>query len=124
MRGRGRASPRRCSSSMSSPRSHPRSAQRQIWRDGRCSIPIPAPPIAEGKIRGGRSLLDPDPSPADRSIYSETYYPRLHFGWNDLHSLIAGPKHYIHGTDPELYDVSADPAETKNVLLDDRRTYT
>jgi len=69
----------------------------------------------------GRSLLDP--GTADRPIYSETYYPRLHFGWNDLHSLISGPKHYIHGTDPELYNLSADPAETKNTLLDDRRTY-
>src|SRR3954463_10748665 len=72
----------------------------------------------------GRSLLDTDSRTADRPIYSETYYPRLHFGWNDLHSLIAGPKHYIHGTDPELYNLSADPAETKKVLPDDRRTYT
>jgi tetratricopeptide (TPR) repeat protein len=71
----------------------------------------------------GRSLLDIDSKTADRPIYSETYYPRLHFGWNDLHSLISGPKHYIHGTDPELYNLSADPDETKNVLLDDRRTY-
>ncbi|HEX6624268.1 MAG TPA: sulfatase, partial [Pyrinomonadaceae bacterium] len=39
-----------------------------------------------------RSLLtflsggDNDDAPA-RPIYSETYYPRLHFGWSDLHSL-------------------------------------
>jgi tetratricopeptide (TPR) repeat protein len=61
--------------------------------------------------------------PDDRAIYSETYYPRLHFGWNDLHSLISGSKHYIHAADPELYDLAADPAETKNTLLDDRRSY-
>ncbi|HXH38182.1 MAG TPA: sulfatase-like hydrolase/transferase [Thermoanaerobaculia bacterium] len=73
----------------------------------------------------GRSLLDiaDAGSTEDRPIYSETYYPRLHFGWNDLHSLISGAKHYIHASDPELYDLAADPAETKNVLLDDRRTY-
>jgi arylsulfatase A-like enzyme/Tfp pilus assembly protein PilF len=71
----------------------------------------------------GRSLLDGDRSDKDRPIYSETYYPRLHFGWNDLHSLIRGAKHYIHASDPELYDLAADPRETKNVLLDDRRTY-
>jgi choline-sulfatase len=73
----------------------------------------------------GRSLLDiaDGKSTDDRLIYSETYYPRLHFGWNDLHSLISGAKHYIHAADPELYDLAADPTETKNVLLDDRRTY-
>jgi len=72
----------------------------------------------------GRSLLDVGDAKSDaRPIYSETYYPRLHFGWNDLHSLISGAKHYIHAADPELYDLTADPAESKNVLLDDRRTY-
>jgi arylsulfatase A-like enzyme/Tfp pilus assembly protein PilF len=74
---------------------------------------------------GGKSLLDFDAkSTEDRPIYSETYYPRLHFGWNDLHSLISGTKHYIHAADPELYDLSNDPAETRNVLQDDRRTYS
>jgi arylsulfatase A-like enzyme/Tfp pilus assembly protein PilF len=72
----------------------------------------------------GKSLLDFDAKSAeDRPIYSETYYPRLHFGWNDMHSLISGAKHYIHAADPELYDLAADPAETRNTLLDDRRTY-
>ncbi|MGA8810782.1 MAG: sulfatase-like hydrolase/transferase [Thermoanaerobaculia bacterium] len=72
----------------------------------------------------GKSLLDFDAkSTDDRPIYSETYYPRLHFGWNDMHSLISGAKHYIHATDPELYDLSTDPAETRNTLLEDRRTY-
>jgi arylsulfatase A-like enzyme/Tfp pilus assembly protein PilF len=73
----------------------------------------------------GRSLLEVADGKAgeNRPIYSETYYPRLHFGWNDLHSLISGAKHFIHAADPELYDLSADPTESKNVLLDDRRTY-
>lgn len=67
--------------------------------------------VADGKVK----------SPP--AIYSETYYPRFHFGWNDLHSLISGSNHYIHGPKPELYDVVGDPAEKKNVLLDNRRTY-
>ncbi len=73
----------------------------------------------------GRSLIEiAEGKGADlRPIYSETYYPRLHFGWNDLHSLISGAKHYIHASDPELYDLNADPAESKNVLLEDRRSY-
>jgi arylsulfatase A-like enzyme/Flp pilus assembly protein TadD len=59
----------------------------------------------------------------ERDIYSETYYPRLHFGWSDMHSIIAGANHYIHSPKPELYDVVADPAESKNVLLEKRRDY-
>jgi arylsulfatase A-like enzyme len=59
----------------------------------------------------------------ERDIYSETYYPRLHFGWSDMHSIIAGANHYIHSPRPELYDVVADPAESKNVLLEKRRDY-
>jgi len=59
----------------------------------------------------------------DRQIYSETYYPRLHFGWSDLHSMISGDNHYIHAPKPELYQLSRDPAETKNVLQENRRTY-
>ncbi|HEV7486559.1 MAG TPA: sulfatase-like hydrolase/transferase [Thermoanaerobaculia bacterium] len=59
----------------------------------------------------------------ERDIYSETYYPRLHFGWSDMHSIIAGANHYIHSPKPELYDVVADPAESKNVLIEKRRDY-
>jgi tetratricopeptide (TPR) repeat protein len=58
-----------------------------------------------------------------RPIYSETYYPRLHFGWSDLHSLIEGDQHYIRAPIPELYDLAKDPAEKSNTLQDNRRTY-
>lgn len=58
-----------------------------------------------------------------RAVYSETFYPRLHFGWSDLHSLIDGSKHFIQAPKPELYDVTSDPGETKNLIESDRRTY-
>lgn len=58
-----------------------------------------------------------------RMIYSETYYPKLHFGWSDLHSLTDGAHHYIRAPIPELYDLARDPAEKRNVLQDQRRTY-
>jgi tetratricopeptide (TPR) repeat protein len=54
-------------------------------------------------------------------IYSETYYPRFHFGWSDLHSLIAGDGHYIAAPREELYDLAHDPAERTNRIADDRR---
>jgi choline-sulfatase len=58
-----------------------------------------------------------------RRIYSETFYPRLHFGWSELTSLADGRHHYIEGPDPELYDLAADPDERTNVLARERRLY-
>ncbi len=74
----------------------------------------------------GRSLLadgsDAAGRPA-REIYAETEYPRLHFGWSDLSSLIRDRYHYIHGPDPELYDLAADPGERRSVLLAERPVF-
>ncbi|HEY0783613.1 MAG TPA: sulfatase-like hydrolase/transferase, partial [Thermoanaerobaculia bacterium] len=73
----------------------------------------------------GASLLDLAAGrvPGDREIYSESYYPRLHFGWSELTSLVRGPFHYIEAPEPELYDDPSDPAERRNVLADNRRVY-
>src|SRR5712692_1764290 len=59
----------------------------------------------------------------DRPIYSETYYPRFHFGWSDLHSMISASNHYIQAPRPELYDLASDSAEKRNVVDSNRRTY-
>ncbi len=59
----------------------------------------------------------------DRKIFSETMYPRIHLGWSDLASLVDDRFHYIEAPTPELYDESSDPAETQNVLADNRRVY-
>jgi tetratricopeptide (TPR) repeat protein len=69
----------------------------------------------------GQSLLAE--IPADRQIYSETFYPRFHFGWSDLHSLIASNNHYIRAPKPELYDLAKDPGEKTNVMEENRRAY-
>ncbi len=72
----------------------------------------------------GRSLLDlDDGETTPRRIYAETFYPRLHFGWSELASLIDARHHYIEGPDPELYDLSEDPGELRNVLRERRRAY-
>jgi arylsulfatase A-like enzyme/Flp pilus assembly protein TadD len=73
------------------------------------------------KIMPGISLLADNVAP--RRIYSETFYPRIHFGWSELFSLVDESHHYIESPDPELYDREKDPRETKNVLRDERRTY-
>ncbi len=50
-----------------------------------------------------------------RRIYSETVYPRYHFGWSDLASLTEDRYQYIHAPRPELYDWRVDPAEKKDL---------
>ncbi|HMC22961.1 MAG TPA: sulfatase, partial [Thermoanaerobaculia bacterium] len=73
----------------------------------------------------GRSLMAAlkGQVPGDRPIYSETYYPRFHFGWSDLHSMISASNHYIQSPKPELYDLSKDAGEHQNILEQNRRTY-
>ena len=73
------------------------------------------------KAMSGVSLLAANVPP--RRIYSETFYPRLHFGWNELFSLIDEKNHFIEGPDPELYDREKDPGEKTNILRDERRVY-
>ncbi len=64
----------------------------------------------------GSSLLAPPPDGTPRRIVAETFYPRLHYGWSDLASVIEGDVHFIDGPDPELYDLAADPEETRNLI--------
>jgi arylsulfatase A-like enzyme/Tfp pilus assembly protein PilF len=71
----------------------------------------------------GVNLLDPEALAVERSLYSETLYPRIHLGWSELRALIDGQHHYIEAPRPELYDLAADPAEKTNVLADQRRVY-
>jgi choline-sulfatase len=52
---------------------------------------------------------------ADRTVYSETLYPRLHFGWSELTSAVDGRYHYIRAPQRELYDVASDPQERVNL---------
>jgi cytochrome c-type biogenesis protein CcmH/NrfG len=67
----------------------------------------------------GGSLLRQE----SRPVYSETWAPRLHYGWSELTSWIDGSDHLIEGPDPELYDLVADPAETTNKRLTERRRF-
>lgn len=106
-------------------------------RDGGKSVAAPVelidvyPTIAEQTAssapkpeKESRSLLSflSGGAPA-RAIYSETFYPRFHFGWSDLHSLIDGDHHFIRAPIAELYDVAKDPGEKTNVIDSNRRSY-
>ncbi len=71
---------------------------------------------------GGVSLLSLLRSDAAwRPVVSETFYPRIHFGWSELLSATDGRRHYIEGPDPELYDLERDPQERRNLVAAERR---
>ncbi len=53
-----------------------------------------------------------------RRILSETFFPRIHFGWSELASLLEGRWHYIEAPKPEIYDVETDPAEKNNRIAE------
>jgi arylsulfatase A-like enzyme len=52
----------------------------------------------------------------ERPVYTETYYPRLHFGWSALTSLQERRLQFIDSSEPELYDLVKDPGQKENLL--------
>ena len=51
----------------------------------------------------------------DRYAYSETYYPRFHYGWSELKSFQNKRYKLIIAPQKELYDLSADADETRDL---------
>ncbi len=73
--------------------------------------------LPRGQDLQGQSLLTRSrPDAGDYPIYSETVFPRLHFGWSDLAAVIVGRHHFIEAPQPELYDLVEDPDETSNLV--------
>src|SRR5262249_34889497 len=72
---------------------------------------VPAPGLDGVSLR---ALIGGGPGPG-RPVYSETFYPRYHFGWSGLLSAPDSRFRYIRAPRPELFDEVADPAETKNL---------
>ena len=59
--------------------------------------------------------------PAERDVYSETMYPRA-AGWHGLTALSGSRWKAIQSAGAELYDLQADPAETRDVAAAHRQT--
>jgi len=75
----------------------------------------------------GRSLLReirPDPSAPDapanreRTLYGETFLPRIHFNWSELRASENTKYHFIDAPRPELYDLTKDPGEVNNLFAE------
>jgi arylsulfatase A-like enzyme/Flp pilus assembly protein TadD len=51
----------------------------------------------------------------DLDSYIETYYPRENYGWSELVGLLRAEWKYIRAPREELYDLTRDPKEEKNL---------
>lgn len=74
---------------------------------------LPVPDETQGK--SFISLLTGEEESTERLAYSETYYPRYHYGWSELKSLRSLQYKYIRAPRPELYDLTLDPGEQRNI---------
>ena len=52
--------------------------------------------------------------------YAETFLPRHQFNWSEIRTLRTDRLKFIDAPEPELYDLIADPAESRNVLAEQR----
>ena len=64
------------------------------------------------RVRGG----DNQSTERDRSVYGETFMPRIHFNWSELRGAENAKYHFIDAPRPELYDLAKDPGELNNLL--------
>jgi arylsulfatase A-like enzyme/Flp pilus assembly protein TadD len=75
---------------------------------------IPQQPSWKIEGRGLLSAMLGKPAAAG-SAYAETLYPRSTFGWSELQMLREGKFKFILAPEAELYDLSQDPGETRNL---------
>lgn len=75
---------------------------------------IPVPSLSQGKSL--QPLLFKDQNDPEAFAYSETFYPRFHYGWSELTSIQDGQYKLIVAPQLELYDLEKDPQESTNLL--------
>jgi Tfp pilus assembly protein PilF len=81
-------------------------------------LDLPPIPNVDGRDLTAALLAREEPPATD--VYAETEYPTL-FGWSALASLRRGDHKLISAPLPELYELSRDPRESRNVYADERR---
>lgn len=58
-------------------------------------------------------------SAAPESVYHETEFPASTFGWSPLAAVTQGTWRYVSGPRPALYDLTADPGESRNRIREE-----
>jgi choline-sulfatase len=76
---------------------------------------VPPPAGWKGSGRSLAPVLRGTASLPPQPAYAESLLPLLHYGWSDLRALRDGRWKYIQAPRPELYDLEADPAETRDL---------
>src|SRR5712692_905429 len=61
-------------------------------------------------------LMTPKKEDGPRSLYAETFLPRLHFNWSERRSVETENNHISDAAKPELYDLTKDPGETQTLF--------
>ncbi len=79
---------------------------------------LPTPSQVQGRsllseIRGVPAATD---LPTNRTLYGETFLPRIHFDWSELRASENAKYHFIEAPRPELYDLTKDPGELHNLF--------
>ena len=75
---------------------------------------LPIPADVQGKSLA--PLFDPAAAAQPRTVYAESYYPRLRYGWSELRSIQNDRYKLIDSVDPELFDLVDDPNEQNNLV--------
>ena len=70
--------------------------------------------VASAKAKAGNTL-------SARELYAESFAPLLDFGWSPLRSVRADGFKFIAAPKPELYALTTDEAEMRNVLGTDQK---
>ncbi len=76
-------------------------------------VAIPPPATIQGTSLV--PLLEGESDDLGLLAYSESFYPRHHYGWAELKSVRNGRMQFIDAPRPELFDIEADPQQTKNL---------
>ncbi|MGE5340898.1 MAG: sulfatase-like hydrolase/transferase [Candidatus Omnitrophota bacterium] len=77
---------------------------------------IPIPSFMQGESLLG--VMFKDKTLTKQEAYTETYFPRLHFGWSELKAIYQkGSFKYIQAPNDELYDIKKDADEKNNLAL-------
>jgi len=66
-------------------------------------------------------LVRGDKLPKALTAYSESYYPKFHYGWSELKSLRTSEYKYIEAPRREFYRVSQDSGEKENIYETSRQ---
>lgn len=82
---------------------------------------VKVPPSSEGQGVSLLPLIRGQTLSENLVAYSESYYPRFHYGWSELKAIRTNEYKYIQAPDQEFYRMTEDPHEKNNLFLNEQR---